>query len=263
LAIINEIDYGDHKDRRQVTERLKRVLAAPPKTLLIDEKNQRPYEIPNRIQCFAMTNHRQCIESQKGERRWLALWCERKGAEDMPLDLRERWNAWFRGYYRWLENGGRSAVMAYLRARKVDILRIAGSPPLRTGWLLDLQESSDDPLTLWIRDHTEGKIGLLGMDTVQADELQQWLSTGVALHWGVAGHVSNRRLSAALHAAGWNKRRIGGGREKRRRWIRPDLGEGEGIRAAEASLDSIQARKILRFPEQRQRSIERPAYDWL
>jgi hypothetical protein len=153
--------------------------------------------------------------------------------------------------------------MAYLRTRKVDILRIAGSPPLRTGWLLDLQESSDDPLTLWIRDHTEGKVGLLGMDTVQADELQQWLGTGVALHWGVTGNVSNRRLSAALHASGWTKRRIGGGREKQRRWIRPELGEGEGMRAAEASLHSIQARKILRFPEQRQRAIERPAYDWL
>jgi hypothetical protein len=262
LAVINEIDYGDHKDRRQVTERLKRVLAAPPKTLLVDEKNTKPYEIPNRIQCLAMTNHRNCIEAQKGERRWLALWCGRKGAEDMTQEMQDRWINWFVGYYRWLENGGRSAVMAYLRARHVDISRMVGAPPLRTGWLADLMESSDDPLTLWLRDHTEGRIGLLGMDTVKIPELQQWLTTGVALHWGITGTVSNRRLSTALHAAGWTKRRIGGGNGKHRRWIRPGV-DTDGVKSGAAHADIIQARKILHFPEQRQKALERPAYEWL
>jgi hypothetical protein len=117
LAIINEIDYGDHKDRRQVTERLKRVLCAPPRTLRIDEKNLKPYEIPNRIQVVAMSNHRQCIEVQRGDRRWYALWCGRKAHRDLPPVEQGMWEAWFAEYYDWLEKGGGSAVMAYLRGR--------------------------------------------------------------------------------------------------------------------------------------------------
>ena len=47
LLVCNEIDFGTHRDRRTVAEKLKRVLAAPPDTLRVNAKNVRPYEIPN------------------------------------------------------------------------------------------------------------------------------------------------------------------------------------------------------------------------
>jgi len=260
LAVIEEIDYGDHKDRRMVTERLKRVLAAPPHTLLVDEKNLRPYEIPNRIQLFAMSNHRQCIEVQTGERRWLALWCRRMGAQRLTPENQRAWADWFAGYYDWLENrGGSAAVLAYLRGRKVNIRRVAGSPPLVTGWLREMQESSDDPLAAWIRDHSEGRVGLFAQDTIAAPALTEWLSTGVALHWGVSGPISTRRLARALHAAGFVRERVRKGSFRARVWIR----QGAGIPDAEKTMaERIGARKILRFPERRAQTLSEPSYSW-
>jgi hypothetical protein len=260
LAVIEEIDYGDHKDRRMVTERLKRVLAAPPHTLLVDEKNMRPYEIPNRIQLFAMTNHRQCLEVQTGERRWLALWCRRPSVEGFTEKNKRAWAEWFAGYHEWLENGGGSAVLAYLRARVINIRRLAGSPPLITGWLREMQESSDDPLAAWIRDHSEGRVGLFAQDTIAVPALLEWLGTGVALHWGVSGPISNRRISRALHAAGFERQRAYGHRYKARIWVRRGSG---AVHWKETMLDKIGARKILRFPERRAQTLSEPVYDWL
>ncbi|WBC28612.1 DNA polymerase/primase [Thiohalocapsa phage LS06-2018-MD04] len=253
LTVIEEIDYGDHKDRRTVTERLKRVLAAPPLTLLVDEKNLRPYEIPNRIQLFAMTNHRQCLEVQTGERRWLALWCRRMGVQRLTPENQRAWADWFVGYYDWLENmGGTAAVLAYLRGRKVDVRRVAGSPPLVTGWLREMQESSDDPLAAWIRDHSEGRVGLFAQDTIATPALMEWLSTGVALHWGVSGPISTRRLARALHAAGYVRERVRKGRLQSRIWVR----QGAGIPDADKAMaERIGARKILRFPERRAETL--------
>lgn len=253
LTVIEEIDYGDHKDRRMVTERLKRVLAAPPHTLLVDEKNLRPYEIPNRIQVCAMTNHRQCLEVQTGERRWLALWCRRMGVQRLTPENQRAWADWFVGYYDWLENrGGAAAVLAYLRGRKVDVRRVAGSPPLVTGWLREMQESSDDPLAAWIRDHSEGRVGLFAQDTIAAPALMEWLGTGVALHWGVTGPISTRRLTRALHAAGYVRERVRKGRLQSRIWVRQSAKAPD---ADQVLAERIGARKILRFPERRAETL--------
>ncbi len=73
LLLLNEIDFGDHRERRTVAERLKPLLAAPPKELMVNEKKLRPYAIPNRVQVMGMTNHRLCLHADTDDRRWLLL----------------------------------------------------------------------------------------------------------------------------------------------------------------------------------------------
>ena len=88
LLAIQEVEFGDHKDAQRVSAKLKPVLASPPYTLRVNEKNVREYDIPNLIQTLAFTNHRpRPVHMDPGERRWLAVWC---GREMPPLGSPER-----------------------------------------------------------------------------------------------------------------------------------------------------------------------------
>lgn len=243
VVIVNEIDYGDHRDRDWIREKMKPVFAAPPATLEVNEKNLRPYSVRNLVFGACMTNHRTAVSVDQGERRYLALWCEAETPEGSAV---ERWSGWFRSYWGWLAEGGHGRVLAYLQRRVVDMAEIEGQRPPVTAWLGDLMEGSADPLLHWLRDHTEAKVGVLGLDSLSTEQLQQWVATGAGENWGVGtARVDNRRLSRALHGAGWRRSRAytyGG-----RRWLRPGVSAGTWT-GGDGLRERIEARKILVFP---------------
>jgi hypothetical protein len=240
VAVVNEIDWGDHKDRRLVQEKLKRVLAAPPETLTINEKNLRPYDIPNLLQVVGFTNHRQCLSVDQGERRYLALWCR---LEVPPSgEVSRAWGDWFASYWGWLKQGGSAAVLAYLRARVINIDEVAGGRPPVTAWLEELMESSADGLAVWLRDAADARVGPFIADVVTPKILLDWIATGAG-GYHIEGYVGRRRLDRAMHYVGWNRnqrnsyRRGDGGIE----WSRP------GVVRADPAMDHAEARKTARI----------------
>jgi hypothetical protein len=241
LCVLNEVDWGDHKDRRLVQEKLKRVLASPPKTLTINEKHMRPYDVPNLVQVLAYTNHRMCLSVDQGERRYLALWARLRvpPAGDEAL----AWDEWFDAYWRWLDQGGSAAVLAYLQKRRVDIHALAGARPPVTKWLEELMEYSADGLALFLRDAAEARIGPFAGDTAVSSEVKAWIATGAGHHM-VSGPITRNRLYRALLATGWESYKEHGAGGV---WRRPD---------AKANLKTAapNARKTARILEMRPRA---------
>jgi len=210
LAVLNEVDWGDHKDRRLVQEKLKRVLASPPMTLTINEKHVRPYDVPNLVQVLAFTNHRACLSVDQGERRYLALWARARIAPVGPEA--QAWDTWFQSYWRWLNNGGSAAVLAYLQRRQINVNALAGARPPVTKWLEELMEYSADGLALFLRDAADARVGPFSGDTVTSGAVRDWLATGAGHHM-VSGTITRNRLYRAMLATGWesgNARGAGG-----------------------------------------------------
>lgn len=247
VIVVNEVDYGDHKDRRRVQEKLKPVLAAPPPYLMVNEKNLRPYPVANKFFVVMYTNHRICLSVDTGDRRHLAVWCEapapRTKAESDDV------SAYFQEYWSWLDAGGSAAVLAWLRARTIREENILGSRPPVTPWLEELMDASEDPLTAWIRDAGTGRVGVFAADTVSTTEIRAWLDTGAGATWGLVGQISIQRIGRALHAAGWRRQRIGDHRH--RRWVRPDAETPTG---SAAYRDRVQNRRTVVHLRDRHRS---------
>ena len=252
LIVVNEIDFGDHKDRRAVAEKLKRVLAAPPDTLRVNEKNLRPYEIPNRVQVFGMTNHRYCLHTDgTGERRYLMLWCAAK----IPEEHRESWDRWFDQYWTWLKGGGSARVLAFLRRRDLSHFSPGSKPPV-TAWLEDVMSQSRDGLESWLLEQIAAGEGIFKHPVVTANDILDLLRTGLGAHW-VSGEVTHPRLTRALRAVGAYQARVGF--KRNRGWVIREDDRYQGD-----LTDSQNTAQVVRIENRlRKRELKKAMEDWL
>jgi hypothetical protein len=243
VLIVNEIDYGNHRDREIVGEKLKRVLAAPPLTLRVNEKNLRPYEIPNLVQVVMLTNHRLCLHIDPGERRYLPLWC-RLSIPDTG-EAKRAWDQWFIGYWKWLEQGGVARVAHWLQSRDISHLSPGERPPI-TKWTEDLMRQSRDGLEVWLLEQISQGTGLFAHGAIATEDILALIETGKGRHW-ISGRVTPQRLARAMTRIGAES--IHG---RRRGWIvRKVQGARADMVAAEKTarvlqIDAIARKKALR-----------------
>jgi len=239
VVLVNEINWGTHADRHRVSELLKPALAAPPETLRVNEKNLRPYSVPNRLQMFGFTNHRIPIHADPDERRYLMLWC--------GLELGEHadaWSAWFAQYWQWLRVGGTEAVMAYLLERDLSHFQPGARPPV-TGWLEQIIMHATDDLQPWLLEQIKRGEGVFEANVVDARAIMQVIDSGVQGYM-IHGHVSPQRLGAALYAIGAKNIRVG--KKRIRAWrIREDGGPTAEFEKAN------QARRVVQIAEAKER----------
>jgi len=125
LRISEARDLGDI-DRYAFYERMKTITAAPPDVLMIDEKNQREYAIPNLTGVIITTNHPDSIHLPLDDRRHFIAWSERTRDEFTP----EYWQM----FYKWLNCDGRQNVAAYLRTLDISSFDPKYPPPRTPAW---------------------------------------------------------------------------------------------------------------------------------
>jgi hypothetical protein len=117
-----ELRPVDAKDRRALENSLKPIIAAPPEFLMVNRKNEHPYQAVNRVLVVAMSNERVAIHLPSEDRRWFVIWSE---AEPMPREIGE-------SFWDWLtKEGGREAVAAWLHDRDVSAFS-PGARPMMT-----------------------------------------------------------------------------------------------------------------------------------
>lgn len=196
MLVVQEVEFGDHKDAQRISARMKPALAAPPGTLRVNEKGVREYQVPNLVQTVAFTNHAyRPVHMDPGERRWFALWCDRELPE-VGTPEREAVDAEFREYYDWLDDGGTRYIFHWLLNRDLSHFQ-PKAPPMRTTWALNIQDCGRSPLHGWIMDSLREREGIFAFDLVRSDDLMRAARTAQVL-----GNLSVQRLSdAALRAA--------------------------------------------------------------
>ena len=117
-------DLGD-RDRYGFYEHTKTLIAAPPDTMLIDEKNIRAYRVPNLVGVVFTTNHRtDGLYLPADDRRHYVAWSDLT-PDDFPA-------GYWAELYRWFDDDGEGGagaahVAAYLAARDLRGLRSEGA----------------------------------------------------------------------------------------------------------------------------------------
>jgi hypothetical protein len=122
IRVSEASDLGEF-ERIAFYEHTKAYTAAPPETLLVDEKNIREYQVLNVCGIIYTTNNKNGLYLPPDDRRHYVAWSERKQHEFNE----GYWN----DFHAWLENGGSAAVAAHLHE-----LDLAGfnskAPPRKT-----------------------------------------------------------------------------------------------------------------------------------
>lgn len=106
LQVSEARDLGD-KNRVPFYERFKDYLAAPPETLMVNQKHTKPYWIPNVVKVVLTTNHRTgALFLPPDDRRHLVVWSQ--------LDGQQLGSRYFKDLWAWYHDGGFKAVAGYL-----------------------------------------------------------------------------------------------------------------------------------------------------
>jgi hypothetical protein len=121
LRISEARDLGD-ADRFKLYDHLKAIIAAPPDTRRIDEKNIREYAIPNVVGVIITTNHKVGgIYLPPDDRRHFVAWS--------PLTRRRFTPKYFMRLYRWYGDDGTEIVAHYLATLDISKFNPKAPPP--------------------------------------------------------------------------------------------------------------------------------------
>jgi hypothetical protein len=120
IMVINELRPDQFRDRRELENKLKPIIAAPPEYLSVNRKGLHPYDAANRILVIAFSNFRDAIALPADDRRWFVLW-----ADSGRMDARESQSLWD-----WYTRGGFEAVAGYLAQRDISAFMPGATPPM-------------------------------------------------------------------------------------------------------------------------------------
>lgn len=166
LVIVQEMN---NFHRREVMDKLKPYLAAPPDKIQINIKGVPQYSQPNIMNMVFFTNHADAVALEQGDRRCFVLWSEAK-----PLTA-----VWFREYYQWLyEHKGAAAVCGWLAQRDLSAFDGTGRAP-ETIAKDKMRIAALSPVEACIYEAiTEGEDIFAHRDLLTIREIADWLRHG-------------------------------------------------------------------------------------
>jgi hypothetical protein len=148
IVVVNELRPDDFKDRRQVENILKPVIAAPPEYLTVNRKGMHPYKAINRMLVIAFSNHEDAIALTSNDRRWFVLWSPAPRMSDVAA----------KAMWSWYARGGFGAVANWLMERNVSAFA-PGAPPPETEAKRLMIEDARSPAEQFVMDCIEQRSG--------------------------------------------------------------------------------------------------------
>ena len=190
VLVLNELKEPDGALRRQLANRLKPVIAAPPEYLTVTRKGLHPYDTLNRLFVLAFSNDPVPISLPTQDRRWFCVWSH---CAPMVGDSGKRLKEW-------QDNGGNALIAKWLHAR--DITRFnPGVAPAMTEFKLNLIENSRSIAESVLVDLLQRRVGEFALGVLGSplhgicDRLGSHMPSGVK--------VPNAALLHAIKEAGW------------------------------------------------------------
>ena len=186
-----ELRPVDAKDRRALENQLKPIIAAPPEYLMVNRKNEHPYQALNRVLVVAMSNERVAIHLPSEDRRWFVVWSEAD-----PMSKEDGNDFW-----EWInKRGGREAVAAWLHDRDVSAFS-PGARPMMTEAKAIMIESGLSGAESYLVEMMRARVGEFSKGVVGApwhalcDRIMGGAPAGMKLVQGALLH--------AFKEAGW------------------------------------------------------------
>lgn len=183
-------DLGD-RDRFGFYEHTKTLIAAPPDTLTVDEKNIRAYRVPNLVGVVFTTNHRtDGLFLPADDRRHFVAW-----SELTPGDFAD---GYWADLYRWFEDDGANHVAAYLAAYDLSGFSPKAPPP-KTEAFWDIVSAGRAPEDADVATAVDN---LSHPDALTIDDLAEANSDLEFRSW-LRDRKNSRQLPHRLEAAGY------------------------------------------------------------
>jgi hypothetical protein len=190
VLLINELKEPDAAARRQLANRLKPIIAAPPDTLSINRKGLHPYDMVNRLFVLAFSNDPVPISLPTQDRRWFCVWSTAPRMDSSKAKI----------IWDWYRAGGFACIAQWFYSRDVSKFNPA-APPAFTEFKANLVEHgmsmAESFLVEMMRERRgEFAIGVIGSPFHSlCDRLAGAAPSGVK--------VPQAALLHALKEAGW------------------------------------------------------------
>jgi len=177
--------------KREVYNRLKDWIAAPPLFVEVNKKNQQPYAIPNTQIWVFFTNYDDAIALDEDDRRF---WVHRAYLEE------PREPAYYASLYNWLNHEqGAAKVAGWLKQRDVSQFNPAARPPM-TAAKMEMVANATPAGTRWLCDQLATGGAFHGRELVAAKDLIDHARTAFDSPQGV---IREKHATAALRRAGY------------------------------------------------------------
>ncbi len=246
---INEAELGDRQEARAITNKLKPLTTAPPLTIPVNPKGTKGFDIRNIVNVTITTNSAVPLKLDDGARRYYAIWTDvtiRNERGEMTDDWREYWTdrwAWMRDCEGW------RACLHYLH-HSVDLSDFdAGSVPIMTEFVREIQEASEDPIVTMIKKLRDDRLGNFQSDLLTSADIAATLHASSML---LPDMVMHQRLPSA-NVVGKIMKQAGLGVYRRIRstsldckvWVIRDADQYEGLASSElAAKYSVQIKMV-------------------
>jgi hypothetical protein len=190
VLIINELKEPDASARRQLANKLKPIIAAPPEMLPINRKGLHPYMMLNRVFVLAFSNDPVPISLASQDRRWFCVWSH--APRMSPSAAAKLWQ--------WYKAGGFSACAKWLMLRDISKFNPSAAPML-TEFKANLVEHGMSMAESYLVEQMRGRVGEFAKGVIGSpfhnvcDRLAGSAPSGVK--------VPQAALLHALKEAGW------------------------------------------------------------
>lgn len=178
---INETELGDRKEARVIANKLKPLASSPPYRLRVNPKGVKPILVRNVVNCTMTSNSAMPLSLSGDSRRYYAAWSSIsiRGADGQ---MTAEWRAYWDDRWRWMrcEDGWRACV--HYLMHEVDLSDFdPGAVPVVTEFVKEIQEASEDPLHLVMREMIDNKQSLFASDIVCSRDVVQALKAAALL----------------------------------------------------------------------------------
>ena len=190
IMVFEELRQSEAKDRRALENHLKPIIAAPPEFVTVNRKGMHPYQALNRMFVLAFSNERVPLSLPSEDRRWFVVY------SDAPRMAEEDG----RRFWRWMDNGGCSAVAAWLYERDVSRFNPGAAPPLTEAKIIMIEQGRSTAES-YLVEMIERRLGEFSAGVIASpfyalcDRLQGGAPMGT--------RVVQQALLHALKEAGW------------------------------------------------------------
>jgi len=190
-------------EKASIENKLKPMLAAPPEELRIRAFGKGFYTQPNVVQAIFMSNHRNALKISEGDGRYFAIWSDATRLSE----------AYYTGFYNWLNKDGMGLVTRWLINRDVSHFNPKAPAP-HTAYKTEIQDLGKTSLEMEIEEKIDGFITPFDKDIIRLTDVGDSLQGNI------------KQIGSALTNLGYKKKeckKSTGKREKITLWVIRDL----------------------------------------
>jgi len=200
---INEVEIGDHREAKTVSQRLKPMTSAPPELLSVNKKGVSRVKVRNIVNCTMTTNSALPLKLNGASRRFYALW-----SDFNPRDARDNmlphWLAYWQEKWDWMKADGWKHCVAYLRTRDISHFNPFAAPPM-TEFVREIKEQSKSPMLQTIETFIRKQHGIFKCDLLTAADMEDVLKAGALFGTDMlvdGKHFTARHIGRCLRESG-------------------------------------------------------------